>query len=126
MANQEGPTVELLKRVIDAFNRHDLDEIMAFMADDCTMDMPRGKDPWGSRYVGKAAVREALAGRFAGLHDIHYGDDRHWDCGNMGVSEWTLTGTTPSGVRLEVRGCDHLEFRDGKVVRKDSYWKIVE
>jgi len=25
-----------------------------------------------------------------------------------------------------VRGCDHWEFRDGKVVRKDSYWKIVE
>jgi len=25
-----------------------------------------------------------------------------------------------------VRGCDHWEFRDGKVMRKDSYWKIVE
>jgi hypothetical protein len=25
-----------------------------------------------------------------------------------------------------VRGCDHYEFRDGKVIRKDSYWKIVE
>ena len=25
-----------------------------------------------------------------------------------------------------VRGCDHWEFRDGKVTRKDSYWKIVE
>jgi hypothetical protein len=24
-----------------------------------------------------------------------------------------------------VRGCDHWEFRDGKVVGKDSYWKIV-
>ena len=44
----------------------------------------------------------------------------------MGVSEWTLTGTTTSGVRLEVRGTDHYEFRAGKVVRKDAYWKIVE
>jgi hypothetical protein len=25
-----------------------------------------------------------------------------------------------------VRGCDLWEFRDGKVTRKDSYWKIVE
>jgi hypothetical protein len=23
-------------------------------------------------------------------------------------------------------GCDHWEFRDGKVLKKDSYWKIVE
>jgi len=27
---------------------------------------------------------------------------------------------------VRVRGCDHWEFRDGKVIRKDSYWKIVE
>lgn len=44
----------------------------------------------------------------------------------MAFSEWTLTGTTPSGERVEVRGTDHLEFRDGKIIRKDSYWKMVE
>jgi len=31
-----------------------------------------------------------------------------------------------SGTRTEVRGCDFYTFRDGKVIRKDSYWKIVE
>jgi ketosteroid isomerase-like protein len=46
--------------------------------------------------------------------------------GNLGVSEWLLTGTMPDGTRVQVRGCDHWEFRDGKVIRKDSYWKIVE
>ena len=61
-----------------------------------------------------------------GLPDVHYGDDRHWVSGNMGVSEWSLTGTTPDGVRIHVRGCDHWEFRDGRVIRKDSYWKIVD
>src|SRR5207302_9125509 len=42
------------------------------------------------------------------------------------VSEWLLTGTTPDGVQIRVRGCDHWEFRNGKGLRKDSYWKIVE
>jgi hypothetical protein len=56
----------------------------------------------------------------------HYGDDRHWVCGDMGFSEWTLTGTTPSGEYLEVQGTDHLEFRDGKIIRKNSFWKIIE
>jgi len=30
------------------------------------------------------------------------------------------------GDSVRVRGCDHWEFRGGKVTRKDSYWKIVE
>lgn len=117
---------EAPKAILDAFNAHDLDAIMEFFADDCSLDMPRGPDPWGQRYVGKAAVRQGLATRFKGLPDVHYGEDRHWICGNMVVSEWLLTGTAPGGVTVRVRGCDHYEFRDGKIVRKDSYWKIVE
>ena len=120
-------TVATLKQVLEAFNRHDLDAIMEFFSDDCSFDMPRGPDPWGQRLVGKAQVREALAGRFKGIPDVHYGEDLHWISadGNMGVSEWTRTGTTTSGVKLKVRGCDLWEFRNGKITRKNSYWKIV-
>ena len=121
-------TIETLKQILDAFNRHDLDAIMEFFSDDCSFDFPRGPESWGQRFIGKAQVRDALASRFKGIPDVHYGEDRHWisSDGNMGVSEWTLTGTTTSGLRVKVRGCDHWEFRDGKVTRKDSYWKIVE
>ena len=80
----------------------------------------------GRRYEGRESVREGLAGRFAGIPDVHYGDDRHWVSGSRGGSEWLLTGTTTDGDRIEVRGCDLFEFREGKIARKDSYWKIVE
>jgi steroid delta-isomerase-like uncharacterized protein len=119
-------SVDTLKQILEAFNRHDLDAIMEFFSDDCSFDFPRGPDPWGKRYIGKEQVREVLAGRFKGIPDVHYGEDRHWVSANMGVSEWTLTGTTTTGVSLKVRGCDLWEFRNGKVIRKDSYWKIVE
>jgi ketosteroid isomerase-like protein len=122
----ETITVETLKHILEAFNRHDLNAIMTFFSDDCSFDFPKGPEPWGQRFIGKDRVREALATRFKGIPDVHYGDDRHWVAGDMGVSEWTLTGTTASGAGLRVRGCDHWEFRKGKVVRKDSYWKIVE
>ncbi len=49
--------------------------------------------------------------------DAHHGDDRHWTCGDFGVSEWTLTGSTVLGKRIEVRGVDLLEFADGKITR---------
>ncbi len=122
----ETLVVDTLKRILEAFNRHDLDAIMEYFADDSVMDLPRGPDPWGRRYVGKAQVREGLAGRFSGIPDVHYGEDEHWVCGDKGVSEWTLTGTTTEGHKIKVRGCDLWQFRVGKVVRKNSFWKIVE
>ena len=119
-------TVELLKELLDAFNAHDLDAIMGFFAEDCVLEMPRGPDPWGRRLEGRQQVREGLASRFTGIPDVHYGDDRHWVADDRGCSEWLLTGTATDGALVEVRGCDLFEFRDGKVARKDSYWKILE
>lgn len=115
----------VLERMADAFNRHDLDEIMSLFADDCVFESPRGTEPWGRRFVGKAEVREGLAGRFSGIPDVHYGEARHFVAGERGASEWTLTGTTTDGERIEVRGCDLWTFDGDRVAVKDSYWKIV-
>jgi ketosteroid isomerase-like protein len=117
-----------LTELCAAFNAHDLDRIMACFADDCVLEMPRGSSPWGTRREGRQDVRTALAGRFEGLPDVHYGDDEHFvdASAGTGISRWTLTGTIREGARIEVRGCDFYTFRDGKVIRKDSYWKIVE
>ena len=57
-------TVDLLRDVLAAFNAHDLDRIMTFFAEDCSFDMPRGSQPFGTRYIGKAEVRAGLASRF--------------------------------------------------------------
>ena len=129
MTNSSGANAVLaiLERLFDAFNRHDLDAIMERFAEDCTLEMPRGPDPWGQRFVGKVQVREGLAGRFAGIPDVHYGQERHWACADeFGVSEWTLSGTTATGTAVNVRGTDHYTIRDGLVIRKNSFWKIVE
>jgi ketosteroid isomerase-like protein len=126
MAMTEPITEDTLRAILDAFNRHHVEDVMVFFAEDCTMDLPRGPGPWGRRYVGKDQVREGILGRFAGIPDVHYGEDRHLVCGDRGVSEWRLTGTTTTGTRVDVRGCDLWEFRGGLVIRKDSYWKMVE
>jgi len=119
-------SIATLKALVAAFNAHDLDRIMSFFAEDAVLEMPRGPEPWGRRHVGAAAVREGLRSRFEGLPDVHYGDDSHWVDGDMGISQWTVTGTTRTGERIAARGCDFYSFRDGRVVKKDSFWKIVE
>jgi ketosteroid isomerase-like protein len=116
----------VLERMLDAFNAHDLDAIMSLFAEDCVFESPRGPDAWGRRFEGQAAVRERLGARFTTIPDVHYGDGGHFVSGDRGVSEWTLTGTTTEGVRLNVRGCDIWTFRDDKVVVKNSFWKLGE
>ena len=122
----EHVTVDVLKGFLGAFNRHDVDAIMGYFADECVLYTPRGAGPRGDRFTGRQEVRAGLAKRFEGIPDVQYGDDRHWACGDFGVSEWTLTGTSVSGKRIEVRGVDLLEFVSGKITRKYSFWKIVE
>jgi ketosteroid isomerase-like protein len=115
-----------LKELLDAFNTHDLDRIMAFFTDDCVLETPRGSEPWGTRFVGREAVRAGLAQRFEGIPDVHYGEDEHWTFGDRAVSRWLLTGTTTAGEQLRVRGCDLFDLApDGRIQRKDSYWKLV-
>jgi ketosteroid isomerase-like protein len=115
-----------MKDVLDAFNHHDIDAIMASFSEDCEFDMPRGPAPFGRQLRGKEQVREGFVSRFAGIPDVSYGDDLHWHAGDRGVSEWTLRGTTTDGQLIEVRGCDLFVFEGDKIKRKDSFWKIVE
>ena len=117
---------EVLEAVLEAFNAHDVDAIMSFFAEDCVLEMPRGPAPGGLRLEGKEQVRAGIQSRFDGIPDVHYGDDSHWLCGDRGVSEWTLSGTQRTGEPIEVRGCDLWHFVDGKISRKNSFWKIVD
>lgn len=117
-------TVETMETVLAAVNRHDLDAIRTYVAEDVVMEMPRGPDPWAPRRrQGGGAGGTGLA--FHGHSRISCRENRHWVCGNRGASEWLRSGTTTAGERTAVRGCDHREFRDGLITRKDSFWNIV-
>lgn len=63
--------------------------------------------------------------RFETTPDVHYAEVENFASGDTGMSRWLLTGTLANGDGVRVRGCDFYSFRDGRVTRKDSYWKIV-
>jgi ketosteroid isomerase-like protein len=121
---EHDDAVRMLEQIAAGFDTHDLDGIMAHFADDAVFDGPRGSEKWGTRFTGREAIREAFAARFAGTPDVRYQEDAHFVDGDRGASEWTLSGTTTDGARIEVRGCDLWTLRDGTVVKKDSFWKI--
>jgi ketosteroid isomerase-like protein len=124
--SDEATKLEVLERVLDGFNRHDADAIVAEFSDDCVFESPRGPDPWGRRFVGRDEVREGFAARFRGIPDIHYEGRGDFVCGERGVSEWVVSGTTVDGEPVEVHGCDLWTFRGDQIICKNSFWKIVE
>ena len=115
--------LRLLHEFGEAFNRHDLDVLMALMTDDCVFDASAGESVDGERHHGPRAVGEAFAAVFAQFPDAQWRDARHFVAGDRGLSEWTFTGTRSDGTRVEVRGCDVFTLRDGKIAIKDSFRK---
>ena len=105
------------------WNGHDLDGILAMMTDDVVFEASFGKDPWGARVVGQAAVREFLEDMFRRIPDVRWDEIRHFACAELAVVEWLTTGTPRGGTRYEVQGCDVLALRGGKIAAKRSYRK---
>ncbi len=116
-------TTKALDAFADAWNRHDVDRLMTFMADDCVFEASAGTDVCGTRYEGRDQVRKGFSEVFAAFPDAHWAGARHFIAGNRGVSEWTFTGTRADGTRIEVTGCDVFTFKDGKIAIKNSYRK---
>ncbi|MEO6659935.1 MAG: nuclear transport factor 2 family protein [Burkholderiaceae bacterium] len=114
---------KVLEAFADAWNRHDVDALMSFMTQDCVFESSSGADVWGTRSVGREAVRAGFAEVWATFPDAHWDNARHFVQGDRGVSEWTFTGTQRDGTRVEVHGCDLFTFRDGKIFLKNSYRK---
>lgn len=115
--------LELLDEFAAAWNRHDVDGLMACMAADCVFEASAGPEVAGARHVGPAAVRRAYAAVFETYADARWNHPRHFVAGNRAVSEWTFTGTQKDGTKVEVNGCDVFTLEGGKIAVKNSYRK---
>ncbi|MDH3280329.1 MAG: nuclear transport factor 2 family protein [Gammaproteobacteria bacterium] len=121
--NATGASTDMLSALFDAFNRHDIDAVMSFMADDCVFEGAAGQEVCGVRHHGKEAVRKAFAQVWTSLPDVRWQNTRHFVTGDRGVSEWTFTATREDGKRIEVDGCDLFTFGRGKITRKQAFRK---
>ena len=121
-------TNELLDAIQDAFNRHDVDGILSYFADDGEWLMARGPDPWeAKRLRGKQAIGDVLRARYAVVPDMRWVDMQHFiePDGIRACSEWTVKGTPKEGTPINWLGCDIWTFRDGLISKKDTYWKYI-
>lgn len=122
MASQSD--ADVIAKVVDAFNRHDIEGVMEHFADDAEFYSSAGPEVFGERFAGKDAVRRAVAARFAAVPDLRWSDGETWICSDGIATRWHATGTQADGKKLDSWGSDFWKLRDGKVILKDTYYKI--
>jgi steroid delta-isomerase-like uncharacterized protein len=124
----QHPLRAVIDRYNEAWNRHDVDAIMAMHATDMVFE-----NHTAGEVAEGPAVKEHIAGIFAGWPDIVFRARRLYVRDDLVVQEWTATAThnrelrrgelvaPPSGRQLEWKGMDVIPFEGELVKRKDVY-----
>ena len=94
-------TAAWMEEIRESLNSHDVDRIVANFDENGEFFMAAGPEPHEERFVGRKVIGEVLQQRFSAAPDIRWVDSK------------------------TCLGCDLWEFRNGKVLRKDTYYKQV-
>jgi steroid delta-isomerase-like uncharacterized protein len=120
---------ELLDRYVERYNAGDLDGVMDLYAEDAVQIMPDGT------YEGWNSVRDRLAQELDGFTELNHTVRSFVEQGDTFADEWTFVGThtgpfrlpdgselPPSGKRVEIRGMEVVQVREGKIVLNALYY----
>ncbi|SFK62201.1 hypothetical protein SAMN04487950_0222 [Halogranum rubrum] len=122
MAATAKRNVEMVEEMYDAFNRGDVDDVLAGMADDVTWVEPEGDPLSAGTYRGPAAVMSRV---FAPLDEAYetftVTPARYIDAGDIVVAEGTMVGTTLDGTSFEVPFVHLCELHNGKLRKFTNY-----
>jgi ketosteroid isomerase-like protein len=114
-------TCDTVTRFNDAFNRHDVEAVMALMTTDCVFDSTR-PPPDGERLVGQPKVRAFWEEFFRRSPQARFEAEEIFAAGDRCVVRWTYHWIR-DGKPGHVRGVDLFRVRDGRVAEKLSYVK---
>ena len=115
------PEEQLIQRYFDAFNRHDIEGVMACFHEEPTLVHADGK-----RLAGRQEVRRSYESEFAMSPDVRC--DLRMCTGNSGhgVAESLARGTrAKDGKVFEAIGAEVMEIADGKIKEIRDYHQPV-
>jgi ketosteroid isomerase-like protein len=117
MDEQTADTRATIDRFNEAFNRHDVDAVMALMTDDVVFENT-SPQPDGEQFVGQDAVRAFWEDFFANSPQAHFEAEEIITAGARCSVRWRYSWGDG-----HIRGIDLFRVRDGKVSEKLSYVK---
>jgi steroid delta-isomerase-like uncharacterized protein len=123
---------KILDRYVERYNAGDLGGVMDLYAEDAVQIMPDGT------YEGWSAVRERLAQELDGFTDLNHTVRSFVEQGDLFADEWTFVGThtgafrlpdgtelPPTGKKVEIRGMEVVQVRDGKIILNSLYYDTL-
>ena len=122
---------DVVRGYFDALGRQDLDAAVAFLDDEYVAEIT------GVGVLrGPGELRNFFDGLFKAIPDLELIVDRTFREKDTVVVQWRASGTftggplfngiEATGAPLQMRGCDVLEVREGKVVRNTAYQDGIE
>ena len=118
-----GITPVLLNNITDAYNRNDIDAVMAFFADDAVFDHAAGPDINGTRFSGLDTIKGIFEGLFNNVESIKWTPIDTRVYGDKAYCEFHRVAKLKSGEIQDFLSIDILTFRNGLIIHKDTYYK---
>ena len=111
-----------------ALNKRDFDHVRQLMHPDFTYTGTDGKE-----IAGAQASMEVAERFIAAFPDAVMNISRVFTEGDIAIAEGAFIGThrgdlmgiAPTGKRVEIRVCNIMELRDGKVYREHEYFDVL-
>ncbi len=119
---QTKTTATVINQFNDAFNRHDVEAVMALMTSDCVFENT-SPAPDGERFEGQAAVGRCWEALFRSSPQASFRSEEMITHGDRCIVRWQYNWIQTDGQSGHVRGVDVFRVRDGKVAEKLSYVK---
>jgi steroid delta-isomerase-like uncharacterized protein len=118
-----------LDRYVELYNEGDLDGVMDLYAEDAVQLMPDGI------FKGRGAIQVRLARELDACSDVAHRVESFVEQGDAFADEWTFVGThtgsfslpdgteiPATGNRIEIRGMELVQVREGKIVIDNLYY----
>jgi len=106
----------------EAFNRHDVAEMMNLLSDDCVFE-ETFPAPDGAVISGKEAISELLQNFIHESPNAHIEVEEIFGMGFRCVMRWRYDWVDNEGKQGHVRGVDIFKLKDGLICEKLSYVK---
>jgi ketosteroid isomerase-like protein len=114
-------TLTAVENFNSAFNRHDVNAVMAAMTEDCVFENT-SPPPDGARVEGAVMVRAYWEKFFGANPDAFFEAEEIFAAGDRCVVRW-IYRKTKDGRPWHLRGVDVFKVRNGKVAEKLAYVK---
>ncbi len=127
MSNPDNDVaLALLKKLGKGFNSANVDAVLACVTDDFEWILAEGPDaPHGKVVRGREGVAATMTARAKAMPELRFSETDLIYAGDRVVGTYRVTGRHADGRTIDARGCDIYVIRDGKIARKDSYWKQI-